>query len=302
MIKHFLTLTLSFAIVTCLCTTAAFAETVEDMQSNSSSPKTSTSPAPSKESKPDKISEKLDRVKLAATDKEAQQLQTKAQKEIDRRVKGLNKLTEKLDKTKHLSDSSKMSLSAQLAKEVETLEALKITVAAVADIETLREQVKMIKDSYNVYGLYVPKIHFLASTDKLLSAVDKLQTLSEKLQTRIAETKAAGQSAATLETSLGTMKDSLQNAEKLVNDAQAKVLPLTPTDLTASKTVIRDARKTLNEAHQLLQGARQAGQEIVKGLKTSTSAEPTSSSSTKVSPSMAPTTPVSPTSSPIPEI
>lgn len=208
-------------------------------------------------------------------------LKEKAYKEIDRRITSLAKLIEKIKAVKRLTESQKSTMVGQVQTEIDSLTALKTTIAGQTDIAALRTSVQSIVKSYRIYVLYIPKLTIIANADKILNLIEgEMKTLTTKLQLRIDEAKENGYSVETMTNLMNQRKAKLDDATTQANNAIAKVTALTPdgwpgnkTELQAARDMLKTARKDLNDAQKL---ANQVRVQLVQ-LKPTGTPKPTGS-------------------------
>lgn len=225
------------------------------VQAQTPNPEITTTVSPTAKNNKDKVSEQ-----------KIEKLQEKAIKAIDRRLTELKKLTVKLGKAKRLAQATKDGLTAEVKKEIDALEKLKISVAAETDIAKLQGQVKDLKTSYKIYALYTPKIHLLMAIDTLTEATARSRNLTNAFTTLIEKAEAAGQDTGTAKTALVHMQSMVTEAQTELVKAQEALKPLTPSDYPANKTTMKDVKKALDAIHKVLQSARQDAQAIRQEL------------------------------------
>lgn len=194
-------------------------------------------------------------------------LRTRGLGEVDRRIESLNKLISRISEMKRLTTEQKTTFTTDIQGQVTNLTTLRAKIEAGTDAETLRTDVKSVRDSYRIYALYMPKIRILAAVDVLNTAYLKLSELAAKLDTRIQAAKTAGNDTATLEATLAIMKTELESAKVNFEAAGTVVLPLTPDGYPDNKTQLQDAQAKIKAAHEDMKSAREAARAIIQGLK-----------------------------------
>ena len=227
----------------------------------------------------EKVKDKLRNSSIAADMKEKRQekmeekgevtmdkLQERAEKEINRRLESLNKLITRINEFKKLSASQKSSLTSQVQTEIDSLEALLVKIQADTDLETLRADVKSIRDSYRIYALFIPKIQIMGAADRMLNIADEMSTHAATLETKINEAEAAGNDVAELESLLVDMNIKIADAKTKAQNALDTVTPLTPAGFPDNKTELQSARQMVVDAHHSLNDARQDARKIIVGL------------------------------------
>lgn len=220
-----------------------------------------------------------------------QNLQTKATKEIERRIVSLSRLVSKVNDLKRVTSDQKAALTSQIQTEITNLTNLKAKIQADTDLTTLRTDVKSIVASYRIYALFIPKINILTAGDALLNATDKLLNVHTDLSQRIVTAKSGGADTTQAETTLAQMKAKIDDAIVQTNSAIAIVTPLTPEGYPGNTTALSNARKALAAARKDVAEASHLAREALKLLRSKPGTTPV------VSPSQ---TEPTPTPSPIP--
>lgn len=206
--------------------------------------------------------------KLAQTQSgRLEKLRTRTTMEIDRRLKSLFGLTERINNIKRLTAEQKSSLTSSIQEQIASLTSLKTKIQADSDLETLKADAKSIIDSYRIYLLYLPKIHILTVADVELNYADKLTELSGKLETRLQEEKTAGKDISQLESLLTQIQNKITEGKSKAQSAFDAVLNLKPEDYPGNKTNLEAARTSLQSAKQNLQEARRLASQIIAGVK-----------------------------------
>ncbi len=196
----------------------------------------------------------------------------KANKEIDRRIEGLNKLVKRVDRAKKLTDTQKTALAKIVQDQIGVLTALKAKIAADTDLVMLRADVQSITKAYRIYALVLPQIEVIAAADRALTIVDTMTTLGAKLQARITEMQNAGKDVAAFNASMTDFNAMLADAKVQAQAAIDLVLTLTPDNgdqakFEANRKALQDARTKVRAANKDLSQARHDANEIRKSLK-----------------------------------
>jgi hypothetical protein len=199
-------------------------------------------------------------------------LKAKISQEIDRRITSLDKLIERINEIKKLSDASKSSLVTQAQDQITNLTSLKTKISADSDLATLKADRQAVYNQYWIYMLFIPKIYIVASADRLLGITDDTQTIADKLEPKV-------QGNASLEKTFADLEAKISDAKTQAQNAQNTVMPLTPDQgdkikMEANKNALQNARKMLQTARHDLADARQDIQQIRQGLKVKTSPTP----------------------------
>jgi len=193
-------------------------------------------------------------------------LAERTKREITRRIAALNKIKARVITIKKLNATEKTALTTEIDKIVADLNQLNSNLTGATDA-AIKETASSLKNSYNVYAFFVPKIHLLTTADQSLQAADLLIELQTKLATKVAEQKTAGKDVTALETSLATMKKDAEAAKTKVETIIANVTALSATGFPANKTDLKANRQSLREVRLNLVNAKTEGKKIVDGLK-----------------------------------
>lgn len=195
-------------------------------------------------------------------------LKSRAAHEIERRIAALNLVITRIKTFKHLTAENKTALEASVTTEVSNLKALGTKIAADTDIATLKADVKSIVDSYRVFAVFIPKIHLLAASDRMVNIADELSSLADKLQTKIQSAKTSGKDVANLEDLLTDMRNKTADAKSLASQIQSTVTPLAPDGYPGNRSTLLSGRTMLRTGHTDLIEAHHDAQSIIQGLKT----------------------------------
>lgn len=193
-------------------------------------------------------------------------------REIERRVTILEKLSLRVGEMKKINESEKAVLLSQIEEQIKTLNEIKLKIGADTEISVLKEDRKMLFTHYSVFSLFIPKIQILATADRVLETVRLLESLSEALESRIKEMKAAGLKTSSLEQVLKDLKNRVSDASEFATKAISLVTGLTPDEgneekAAQNKKALRDARTALRSAILNQSAALQNVKFLRSGLK-----------------------------------
>lgn len=194
-------------------------------------------------------------------------IKDRSNKEIRRRIDSLNKLILRINEMKKISKEQKAILISQIQTQITDLNTLKTKIDGDTDLQTIKTDAQSIVKSYRIYALFIPKIHILATSDRMLDTIDKTSTVAAKLNTRISETKRKGEDVSNLELIYSDMLSKIADAKTQAQNAIDLVTPLTPEGYPGNKTSLMEARKMLMTGRQDLQDARIDARKIVNELK-----------------------------------
>lgn len=228
---------------------------------------------------------------LVNTASKTDQLKVKADKEVDRRIEALTKLSKRLESTKKLSGADKVKYTKSVSSEIKSLTELNTKIASSSDISIVRNDIKSIITSYQVFGLFVPQIQVLAAADSLQSVNEDMMALGKKIENKLIGLKATGVDTTAFEGTLKRMRDKVTNAQKHYALVASTVPVLTTEGFPGNKTTLETARKALQSGRNELGSARQDVNLLLDGLKSASmsgikkataSATPSASASAKL--------------------
>lgn len=218
---------------------------------------------PKFEARVTKIQERKEEIKTNALER----LRKNAINEIDRRLKALNQLINRLNEVKRLTSEQKSTLVSQVQSQIDALNSLKIKIQADTDIASLRADKKSIIDSYRIFALYIPKMQIIVNADRILSIIDDMGKISEQLQARITEAKNSGKDVTSIQSQFDERYAKLAEAKTKAQGAIDAVTPLKPEDYPGNKGTLNSARDMLREARRLIQEAHKLAQQIRNQLR-----------------------------------
>jgi hypothetical protein len=213
----------------------------------------------------------------------------KSNKEIEKRVKDLNKLEDRILEMKNVSDAEKKSFSDSINSEISNLDDLKGKIGSSTDMTTLKSDVASITKDTRIYALVIPKMHILAANDKAMTAVNMLNAMVTKLQTRISDAQANGKDVTALNTALADLSAKLADATSLSGSISSGISTLVPdqgnkTVMSSNEAALKAARKNISLINADLSAARKDVNIILKGVKgvgpSATAAVPPTTSTT----------------------
>ncbi len=208
-----------------------------------------------------------DNAKAEAQTAALARLKNLANTEINRRIATLNKLTQVMTDSPHLSAADKASLQTVISTQIADLKALNAKIQTATDLTTLKADIQSIRTQFRTYALIVPKVHLVRVIDRLSDAVTKLTAYANKLQARIDTAKAAGKDTAALEATMADMKTQIATATTALTTAKSQILNVTPDQYNANKSIVAATRDTLNTGRVAVAEALKDGNQILAGLK-----------------------------------
>jgi hypothetical protein len=198
--------------------------------------------------------------------------QQKGDQEIDRRIKNLNALVERVQAMRNLSDADKTSIAATLTAQIGALQELRAKVDADTDAATLKTDVESITGSYRIYALIIPQGAIIAAADRIVTVAGTLKLIAAKFDARIAAAASAGNDTAAVQKVVdeynAKILDSAVQAQGAVND----IVALVPDQGDAAKQkanteALKGARAKIILAQKDLQIARKDADKIITALK-----------------------------------
>ena len=157
-------------------------------------------------------------------------LKDRAEKAIEKRLDTIERVTEALEESEHLTDEHERTLLAELGSSAAGLTELGRQIEDAGTIEELRELIPLIFEDYRIYAVVVPKAHLVAVADTLMAATGRIEVVAGSLQDAIDRVKEAGFDTSEAEEALAEMNASLGEAVALAGPVPDSVLPLVPAD------------------------------------------------------------------------
>ena len=211
---------------------------------------------------------------------------TKADAQIDARVKVLNVLLARVNQMQKVTAQEKVTLDASIQASISEMTALKAKIDADTDNTILKADIQSITKGYRIYLLVLPQGRITAAADRIITIVGLMGDLSTKLQSRITAAQAAGQDVTSLNASLTDMNAKTADANAQAQAAILEVANLQPDGgnqsvFQSNLTALKDAHVKIRAAIADLKTARQDAGSIVRALtamKIKTSATSSASS------------------------
>lgn len=194
-------------------------------------------------------------------------LKDRADREIDRRVTSLTALMSRITDLKRLTAGQKSSFSSQIQANISDLERVKTKIANDSDLAAMRSDVKSITESYRIYLVFIPKIHFLAAIDATASAQTKLGNIATELDGKLKTLAANGADVSHLQADLNDMNARLSDASSQTSALENKLITVTPDGYPGNRTVLVDGKNTMASIRKDLADARADARKIVDGIK-----------------------------------
>lgn len=196
-----------------------------------------------------------------------QNIISKGDQEITRRLSSLTTLSAKINAATRLTASDKTTLTNEVNDTITGLTALKTKLDSETTITAARADAQDIYTEYRVYALVAPKINLIKVADDQQVVEQKLQTLIQKFQTRINAAKAKGKEVSAIQDTLSDMNANATASASVSSSIEAKVIGLQPTDWNSDHQILSGDSAQLKTAHIHNVAAYNDAKQIVAGLK-----------------------------------
>ena len=194
-----------------------------------------------------------------------QDIITKGDEEITRRLTQLDKLDGVIAATTKLTASDKSYLSTEVNNEIPGLTQLKTHLDADTTCDAARADAQSIFTEYRVYALVTPKVYLVKTADDQQVVEGNLNSLATKLQTRINQDTHSDR--ASLQNMLNDLESQARNAQGISSNIEQSVLPLQPSDYNSNHAVLSGDETQLKQAHSDNQAAYTDAKNIISALK-----------------------------------
>ncbi|MEK7211865.1 MAG: hypothetical protein AAB731_04485 [Patescibacteria group bacterium] len=175
---------------------------------------------------------------------------------IKQRVRALNRLEQKIKKSK-LAEADKTALGAEIAANVSGLKTLSDKIAADTDLAVLKADVESIFTAYRVYAVFLPKINGIMTSLALQQHANLMSTSTvASYDGKIAELKTAGKDVAEAERLMAGAKAKIAAGLSKAQSAQTGFAGLKPADYPATAAVIKTNAQLLKDSRAALKAAK----------------------------------------------
>jgi len=196
-----------------------------------------------------------------------QNIISKGNEEIDRRLTTLGTLTSKINAATKLTADDKAALSNEVSTTIQGLTGLKVQLDADTTLSAAHIDAKNIYTEYRVYALVAPKVSLIKVADDQQAIQANLTTLAQKLQSRITTEETSGKSIATLQNELNDMKSEIAAAHSISSSMEANVVNLQPSDYNSNHALLMGDSTQLQNAHSDDKTAYSDAKSIISTLK-----------------------------------
>jgi chromosome segregation ATPase len=204
---------------------------------------------------------------------QAQRLQnivSRADQEIARRITALNALSARINAMQKVSANDKSSLSSTIQSQISDMNSLQAKIMADENsTSSLKADIKSITGSYRIFALVIPQGAIEAAADRVMTIVSDMTTIGAKLQTRV--TALGGSASATITSALADFNAKVADANTQAQAAVSEVAGLTPdqgvqAQMQANTSALKDARSKIQAAQKDLVAARNDAETMVKAF------------------------------------
>lgn len=196
-----------------------------------------------------------------------QNIITKGNEEIDRRLTKLETLTAKINAATHLSASDKATLSNEVSTTIQGLTGLKSQLDADTTLSAARTDAVNVYTEYRVYVLVAPKVSLIKVADDQQVVQGDLTSLAQKLQSRVSAEQQAGKDASSLQRQLSDMNSNIAAAKSISSGIESGIINLQPTDYNSNHAVLAGDSTQLKNAHSDNLAALNDARSIISSLK-----------------------------------
>jgi hypothetical protein len=177
-----------------------------------------------------------------------QNIISKGDEEISRRLATLITLTSKVNSASKLTASDKTTLSNEVASTISGLTALKTKLDSETTLPAASSDAQSIYTEYRVYALVAPKVELIKVADDQQAVQSKLSSLAASLQSRISAEQTAGKNVATLQSELSDMTSKTAAASAISSNIESSVVNLEPTDYNSNHALLSGDNTQLKTA------------------------------------------------------
>lgn len=182
-------------------------------------------------------------------------IKTKADREIVRRVEKLNGLASRIQDMKNISAEGKASLVSQVQNQAASLNTLKTQIDAATSTESIKADIKLVDESYRIFSLVMPQGTIYSAVDRITTLVTYMSQIGAKLQARINALGTSGTPPINLTATLTDYATKVSDAQSKAQEAFNEVSTLVPDQ--GDKTIKQKNINTLKDARSKIKTARE---------------------------------------------
>ena len=196
-----------------------------------------------------------------------QNIITRGNQEITRRLTTLNTLSGKIDSATRLTPSDQATLNMEVSGTISGLNSLKTQLDSQISLLPARNDALSIYTEYRVYALVAPKVGLIKVADDQQVVEAKLAALVPKLQSRITLARQNGSNVVTKQAQLNDMRAKIAAAQAISSNIETTVINLQPIDYNSNHAVLVGDNMQLKTAYNDIQAAYNDAKAIVSELK-----------------------------------
>jgi len=196
-----------------------------------------------------------------------QNIITRGNQEITRRLTTLNSLSGKIDSATKLTPSDQATLNTEVSGTISGLTSLKTQLDTDTGLLPARDDAMSIYTEYRVYALVAPKVGLIKVADDQQVVEAKLAAIVPKLQSRITQAAQNGSNVVTMQAQLTGMSAKIAAAQAISSNIESTVINLQPTDYNSNHSILVGDNTQLKTAYNDIQAAYNDAKSIVSELK-----------------------------------
>ena len=195
---------------------------------------------------------------------------SRADNEIDQRIKSLNDLIARIGSMKKISADELNNLTVSVQNEINELTVLKAKIDSDTSTPTAVIDYKSITKSYRIYALVLPQVRIIVASDRVLTIIDSMNSVGSKVRSRISGL--TGTNVVAINQIFSDFTSKITDARAQSGTAVSTVSGLQPdqgnqTKMQANTAALKSARSNIKTATDDLIAARKDIGTIIKDLK-----------------------------------
>lgn len=190
----------------------------------------------------------------------------RAELEIDRRIAALDKLSSKINLSEKLSEALNSQITNEVESQIPFLSSLRERISNHTNYASLVADINTLSDSYKDHQVAVSKVSIILIADKINVLGDAFTAIAEKLSQKTGELHALGKDIRDVQKTLGNMLFVLGDAANKAENATVLALPLTAQDYPKNKSVLGNAKASVQTSYKDLQSALSNTRNILNSL------------------------------------
>lgn len=188
--------------------------------------------------------------------------------QIERRLVALDRLTGRVEKADHITESHAATLLADIGAADEVLRAGLDTVAAVGTFAELREVAPAIFRATLVFALLGPKTHGVIGSDTVTAIAERYNEFEARLQDSLDDLAAGGVDTSDAQADLDEIARLVTDAAATGGPVAETIIGLQPGDWPdPAQAALTDARSALESTRSQLREARDLGRTVIEFIR-----------------------------------